>query len=116
MADWITTTTLIDGQYQAQRVDINTVLLQNKRPSTVPPLPEHEPVELGLLTQTIVQSPVVNWTLSARLGNAQDHDVVFIGVSSLSLCSSKRCVVQSLASDRFFFQFVRYMSVQCVIS
>lgn len=40
-----------------------------------------KPPNVGLLTQTVIQSPISNWILPARLGNVDDHDVVFIGVS-----------------------------------
>lgn len=48
------------------------------------PEPEEEveqaPV-LGLLSQTVIQSPLAHWILPARMRSMVNNDVAFIGVS-----------------------------------
>ncbi|KAJ5788544.1 hypothetical protein N7457_003534 [Penicillium paradoxum] len=46
--------------------------MSNRNPST-------RSTQFGLLTQSLVPSPVINWILPARLRNKNHNDVVFIG-------------------------------------
>jgi hypothetical protein len=84
MADVISTTVLVNGRYVERAVDMETVLQMNgvgdRKDSKDGPLADPAP-SFGLLTQTVVQSPLYHWILPARLGNIEDNDVAFIGVS-----------------------------------
>lgn len=62
-----------------REVDIETILSGNSTQEKIK-LEVKRPPKIGLLTQTVIDSPISNWILPARLGNVDDHDVVFIGV------------------------------------
>lgn len=76
----ISTASWVDGRFMEREVDIKTILSGNSRQEGVK-LEASKPPIVGLLTQTVIDSPNSNWILPARLGNADDHDVVFVGVS-----------------------------------
>lgn len=46
-------------------------------------LPGHKPT--GLLTQTVIPSPVIRWMIPARLRSKEHNDVVFIGDKRLQI-------------------------------
>lgn len=77
-----------------REVNIETILSGHSREEGVK-LEVSKPPKIGLLTQTVVDSPISNWILPARLGNVEDHDVVFIGV----------CWFFSLLSPEFLWSF-----------
>lgn len=56
--------------------------------------PRAEPPICGLLTRTVVDSPVTRWILPARLRSSRFNDVVFIGVSY-----SFNCKLRATACD-----------------
>jgi len=72
-----------DGEWTTRTLDINTVLQhydqQDQEANAKPVEIEKAPV-LGLLTQTIIRSPLAHWILSARLRSPDSNDVAFIGV------------------------------------
>lgn len=75
----ISTTTWVDGRFMEREVDIETILSGNSSQERVK-IEVSKPPKIGLLTQTVIDSPISNWILPARLANVDDHDVVFIGV------------------------------------
>lgn len=79
------TNTLVNGEWTTRRLDVDTVLRhydqQEKEHSSNLMDSESAPV-LGLLTQTVVRSPLVHWILPVSLRNLDKHDVAFVGVSS----------------------------------
>lgn len=82
MAALLQTGTLIDGQWTTTNVDMNTVLARHmERKQDEMQSEGDKPPALGLLTQTIIESPVVHWIISARIRSSEYHDVAFIGVS-----------------------------------
>ncbi len=84
MAGFIQSGTLIDGQWMTTNVDVNTVLERHRerKQEELQSEANKTPV-FGLLTQTIIDSPVVHWILPARIRSVAEHDVAFIGVSEL---------------------------------
>ncbi|KAL2754575.1 hypothetical protein ACRALDRAFT_2043524 [Sodiomyces alcalophilus JCM 7366] len=68
-----------DGQWRTETVNLHTIL----RGTSTPTLPAKddlpEPPSCGILTRTIVESPVAHWVLPARLRSARHNDVVFVG-------------------------------------
>lgn len=80
MAGVISTATWVDGRFMERNVNIEAILSGNTVQDGIK-LDIDKPPNVGLLTQTVIQSPISNWILPARLGNVDDHDVVFIGVS-----------------------------------
>jgi hypothetical protein len=75
----ISTASWVDGRFMEREVDIEAILSGNSAQEDIK-LEFNKPPKVGLLTQTVVDSPNSNWILPARLGNVEDHDVVFIGV------------------------------------
>lgn len=75
----ISTASWVDGRFMEREVDIETILSGNSTQEKIK-LEVKRPPKIGLLTQTVIDSPISNWLLPARLGNVDDHDVVFIGV------------------------------------
>ncbi|KAL1615403.1 hypothetical protein SLS54_009057 [Diplodia seriata] len=78
-----------NGQWVTRRVSIQDILQQNsQRESTQEQLPFKPPMEqpvVGLLSRTVLQSPVVNWIIPARIRNREKNDVVFIGEDFIQL-------------------------------
>jgi len=81
MAGVISTATWVDGRFMERDVNIETILSRNTIQEQFKPDID-KPPNVGLLTQTVVQSPISHWILPARLGNDDDNDVAFIGVST----------------------------------
>jgi hypothetical protein len=77
--------TLVNGEWTTRTLDVNTVLRhydqQDNQPTANIMDQEHPPL-WGLLTQTIIRSPLVNWILPVSLRDPGIHDVAFIGVST----------------------------------
>jgi hypothetical protein len=79
------TTYLANGAWTTRRVDISELLNDNNDPHETSKLSavtsktrKPQPV-LGMLSQTIIQSPTVQWVLPARLRHKNKRDVVFAG-------------------------------------
>lgn len=91
MAGVLQTGAFINGEWISESLDINTVLKrnENKQPSELPK-PE-KPQGYGLLSQTVIESPIIRWILPVNIrGSEGDRDVAFISVSTafyLQICS-----------------------------
>lgn len=76
------TNTLVNGAWTTQTVDVNEVLRhynqQDKEADVKVQELQKAPV-LGLLTQTVIKSPLVHWILPVRLRDSFSNDVAFIG-------------------------------------
>jgi hypothetical protein len=85
------TRTLVNGEWTTRTLDINTVLRhydqQDEEANKTEAEIEAAPV-LGLLSQTVVRSPLVHWILPVSLRNPETNDVAFIGVRNFILCRS----------------------------
>ncbi len=79
----LATSSLVDGEWVTRTLDVNTVLRhydqQDRDAATTLTEVEKAP-KLGLLTQTVIRSPLVHWILPIRLRDDKHHDVAFIGV------------------------------------
>ncbi|CZT43873.1 uncharacterized protein RSE6_03976 [Rhynchosporium secalis] len=78
----LATNILVNGEWTTRTFDVNSILRHHDQQdkdaaSTIEEL-EVAP-KLGLLTQTVVRSPLVHWILPARLRDNSKHDVAFIG-------------------------------------
>ncbi|EFX05596.1 thermotolerance protein [Grosmannia clavigera kw1407] len=68
------------GEWVTETVDLQAVLKANSNASAKPLRQRAaHPPECGILTRTVIESPVANWILPVRLRSAQHMDVAFIG-------------------------------------
>lgn len=84
MALPLQTQVFVDGQWVTRTIDTHTLLQHHNRMEdmTVDNTMETiRPPVRGILTQTIIQSPLVHWILPIRLRGQEYNDVAFIGVS-----------------------------------
>lgn len=81
------TQVLVDGQWITRTIDAHTLLQQhnqmNERTANSTSEMLRPPVR-GILTQTVIPSPLVHWILPIRLRGQEYNDVAFIGVSRRS--------------------------------
>lgn len=72
--------TLVNGEWTTTTFNVDHVLrAHNNKPETPDLMDVEKPPILGLLTQTVIRSPLVHWILPARLRGPKIHDVAFIG-------------------------------------
>lgn len=79
----IQTSVYIEGYWTTINVDINHIIARNRDTrlqETPDPEYDREPVPLllGLLTQTVVRSPVIKSIIPAQIRNRGKNDVVFV--------------------------------------
>lgn len=83
---------LENGQWTTRMLDVNAVLRhynqQDQEASENAVEIEKAPV-LGLLTQTVIRSPMVHWILPVKLRDLETNHVAFIGVRTVSYCPQK---------------------------
>ncbi|TVY80576.1 hypothetical protein LSUE1_G004225 [Lachnellula suecica] len=97
-------TSLVDGVWVTRPVDINTILSHHNRKDedeeasrrnvyidNAPPC--------GILTQTVIRSPLVHWILPVTLRNSDRNDVAFIGDDFVQ--------IKELRPDRQLWDVVR---------
>jgi hypothetical protein len=81
------TNVFVDGQWTTRSVDLHTVLQNQQEPPTlglVEQVTETRPT-LGVLTRTILPSPIINKIIQARIRSKDKNDVVLIGVCLMQL-------------------------------
>lgn len=70
-----------DGQWVTESVPINDFLKGNINNKAAAPEPRvDQPPNLGILTRTVIETPMIHWMLPVRLRSAQHMDVAVIGV------------------------------------
>ncbi|QSZ34048.1 hypothetical protein DSL72_005628 [Monilinia vaccinii-corymbosi] len=82
MALPLQTQVLVDGQWVTRTIDTHTLLQHHNRMDDMEADAAMEtitPPVRGILTQTIIQSPLVHWILPIRLRGQEYNDVAFIG-------------------------------------
>jgi hypothetical protein len=78
------TNTLVNGAWTRQTLDVDTVLRhydQQEKEANVQTVEVEKAPLLGLLSQTVIRSPLAHWILPVQLRNSNANDVAFIGVS-----------------------------------
>lgn len=80
----VETRVLVGGQWTTRTMDIHQILAQNREEANAqgPSSPgevTRSPTTAGILTQTLLRSPVINWILPARIRDTYKNDVLFIG-------------------------------------
>lgn len=71
-----------DGAWVTETVDLKTVLSKGSAAAASPAAPPPPtPPDCGILTRTVIESPIARWVLPALLRSAHHNDVAFVGVS-----------------------------------
>ncbi|KAF7560773.1 hypothetical protein G7046_g3376 [Stylonectria norvegica] len=73
------TNTLVNGQWVNQTVRIQDILKASTVPKSNTTLPRAEPPACGILSRTVVESPVVHHILPVRIRSSAHNDVAFVG-------------------------------------
>lgn len=79
----IETSSLVNGQWTTRTVGFDAVLqYYNKedKEARMAHIEVEQAPTLGLLTQTVIRSPLAHWILPVRLRSQESNDAVFIGV------------------------------------
>ncbi|KAE8450543.1 hypothetical protein EG329_006274 [Mollisiaceae sp. DMI_Dod_QoI] len=74
--------TLVNGEWTTRVLDLNTVLRhydQQDKENAANQMDVEKTPKFGLLTQTIIRSPLVHWILPVKLRDSRIQDVAFIG-------------------------------------
>ena len=83
--------TLINGEWTTRTVDVDTVLRhyneQDKANTAAQGEIEKTP-KFGLLTQTVIRSPLAHFILPVKLRDSKLHDVAFVGVREMCSLAS----------------------------
>ncbi|KAF9881367.1 thermotolerance protein [Colletotrichum karsti] len=84
------TNILRDGAWVTTTVDLNTVLKGSTVAATpaAPPLPTAP--DCGILTRTVIESPIARWVLPALLRSAHHNDVAFVGDRYVSISELRK--------------------------
>ena len=81
--DTIETYMLVDGEYRMVRVTADQILNRNsqekQQKKKATPLKSPETPTVGLLSTTLVHSPVINKILPARIRGTEFNDLLFVG-------------------------------------
>ncbi|RDL33681.1 uncharacterized protein BP5553_08049 [Venustampulla echinocandica] len=96
------TSTLVNGQWTTRPLDVNAVLQhydQEDRNARAIYMEVEKPPVLGLLTQTVIRSPLAHWILPIRLRSPKLNDVAFIGDDFVQ--------IKELRGDRQLWDVVR---------
>jgi hypothetical protein len=92
------TNVLQDGQWVTQTVDLRAVIEANDDKSAQLSLqPSVRPPTRGIMSRTVIESPITRWILPARLRSLQQNDVAFIGVSRIAALNSPESFASSLS-------------------
>lgn len=103
------TNTFVDGVWTTRTVDADAVLRawQDEQPVEKLDLDLGKPPVYGLLSKTVVNSPVVHWILPARIRSDTKNDIVFIGVCVCEFLCSIRSAFSSGANPSCPFTSVK---------
>ncbi|UKZ73493.1 hypothetical protein TrVFT333_001140 [Trichoderma virens FT-333] len=94
------TRVLRDGEWVTETVNLQAALKASAAPQPASePLPQ--PPVCGILSQTIVESPVVRWVLPVRLRSSTHNDIAFIGSSHDVLVYYRRAVLADIRQEHF---------------
>ncbi len=77
------TSTLVNGEWTTRTLDVDTVLRhynQKDKEATTTFMEVENAPTIGLLTQTVIRSPLVHWILPVKLRDIKTQHVAFIGV------------------------------------
>jgi hypothetical protein len=72
-----------NGRWTTRTWDVNAVLQQwdkEEQHARMPHMDVEKSPVLGILTQTVIRSPLVHWIFPVRLRDEDHNDVAFVGV------------------------------------
>ncbi|KAK6579898.1 hypothetical protein PZA11_007606 [Diplocarpon coronariae] len=98
----LATSSLMDGEWVTRTLDVDTVLRhynQQDKDAAATLTEDEKAPKLGLLTQTVIQSPLVHWILPIRLRDDKHHDVALIGDDFVQ--------IKELRSDGLLWDVIR---------
>ncbi|KAG6041666.1 hypothetical protein E4U41_002940 [Claviceps citrina] len=73
------TSILRDGEWVTETVNLQAALKASATPKTAATRPHLDPPSCGILSRTIVESPIVHWILPVRLRSEAHNDIAFVG-------------------------------------
>lgn len=85
---------VINGQVFTRGEIVNGVRAMDEA-SNRPVLPKEDPEKVGLLSRTLIRSPLVSWILPARIRHKDKNDIVFISEHGIA--------VKELRSDQHLY-------------
>lgn len=88
---------LRDGQWVTETVNIQDALKASIAPKATPSAPRPEPPKCGVVSRTLIESPVVNRIYPVRIRSESHNDIAFVGVS-LGLCYHFPCFQNLLSA------------------
>lgn len=80
MEDVIHTTVHRNGQWVTEPINLKDIMNRNATKAPEEKLLIKSP-RCGIMTRTVIESPVTHWILPVSLRSAQHKDVAFVGVS-----------------------------------
>lgn len=87
-----------DGQWVTRTNNLNDII--NRSAATKPAREIQHAPQCGILTRTVVQSPLAHWILSVRLRSSKHNDVAFVGVSTSTCRGASTLVGHQLTFHR----------------
>ncbi|CAG8960954.1 hypothetical protein HYFRA_00002491 [Hymenoscyphus fraxineus] len=96
------TSSLVNGQWTTRTMGLDAVLQhynQEDKEARMAHVEVEQAPTLGLLTQTVIRSPLAHWILPVRLRSQESNDVVFIGDDFVQ--------VKELRPDRQLWDVIR---------
>lgn len=77
---------LENGVWTTRHIEISEVLARHRARRIEPPQKLEPPKpKVGILSQTVIPSPTIQWVLPARLRSRHKNDIVFVGQRSIML-------------------------------
>ncbi|KAG6017036.1 hypothetical protein E4U54_008585 [Claviceps lovelessii] len=83
------TSILRDGEWVTETVNLQAALKASATPKAAT-RPHLDPPSCGVLSRTIVESPIVHWILPARLRSEAHNDIAFVGDHSVQISELRR--------------------------
>lgn len=80
------TSSLVNGQWTTRTMGVDAVLQhynQEDKEARMAHVEVEQAPTLGLLTQTVIRSPLAHWILPVRLRSQESNDVAFVGVRTI---------------------------------
>ncbi|KAM0809922.1 putative Mono-functional DNA-alkylating methyl methanesulfonate N-term-domain-containing protein [Seiridium cardinale] len=80
-----------NGEWVTRTLEPRELFRQTSSPQQPKPKKQHfVPPTYGLLTKTVIESPVFHWVLPVQLRSARHNDVAFIGDNFIQVCELGR--------------------------